>query len=466
VTVTFPVDGDYQLSSCALSNGDEVGPTGADGNLSVYSFAFGFNLMVHYVTPDGRTIDKLASFNSEEDSPALVVLDLRTFTFSGSVRTAEGLPVPGVTVDLSNTAGGSVTGFTDSSGFYSLVASPGSWRVSLYGSGSAALKLPSRWTLDDSPGVSPSQFLDLSKDVSIDYVLPAAHKVTVRVQDETGNSIQGAIGRAFSSCGSSVTVTFPVDGDYQLSSCALSNGDEVGPTGADGNLSVYSFAFGFNLMVHYVTSDGRSIDQIVLLDGRLNAPTAVSVTDVSTNSAKVRWTQPTKTWGERISDYYVEVSSQCSAYVDKAQAPFIAVPHSAFDGNLFNLNSLKPGAHYCLRVSGVNGQGVGDPSEIIQFDTLSLTPSSPKSLSVKNKSGSILLSWVPVSNAQASSTSDYRVELSKDGKTWTKLKKTVSRSTNLLIAGLKKKTTYFFRVSAINIVGSSAPSKSLKIRTS
>ena len=218
--------------------------------------------------------------------------------------------------------------------------------------------------------------------------------------------------------------------------------------------------------MHYLTSDGRSIDQIVLLDGRLNAPTTASVSDIGTNAAKVRWTPPTKTWGESISDYKIEVSSQCSAYLDKSQAPFLAVPHAAFSGNFFNLTSLKPGAHYCVRVTGVNAQGAGDASEILEFNTLNRAPSAPKSLSVKSKSSALLLSWVAVSNVQSSNSSNYIVEVSKDGKTWTKVKKSVSKSVSLLISGLKKKTTYFFRVSAVNTAGTSTPSKFIKIRTS
>ena len=187
-------------------------------------------------------------------------------------------------------------------------------------------------------------------------------------------------------------------------------------------------------------------------------PRDVSSSNVSGTSLTLSWLLPSSNGGSAITDYKVEVSSNCASYT------VINRPVSVNLG--FNVTGLKPGTKYCFRVSAGNSIGYSSPTQVFEVSTQGYPPAAPTSLSVKASKTSVTLGWKAAAGNGGSAVKNYIVEYSKNnGYTWIKVKKPISTSRTLVITGLKNMTTYLFRVTAVNDVGNSAASKNLKIVT-
>src|SRR4029077_13056792 len=101
--------------------------------------------------------------------------------------------------------------------------------------------------------------------------------------------------------------------------------------------------------------------------------------------------------------------------------------------------------------------------------TSSTAPGSPTGLTATSVSTSqINLSWVAPVNNGGSAITGYKIERSTDsGTTWsTIVANTASTSTTYSNTGLNPSTSYTYRVSAINSVGTSPPSNTASATTS
>ena len=86
-------------------------------------------------------------------------------------------------------------------------------------------------------------------------------------------------------------------------------------------------------------------------------------------------------------------------------------------------------------------------------------PSAPTSLSTSPSNSSVVLTWVAPGSTGGSSITDYKIEYSPDsGTTWNTFTHAASTATTQTVTSLTPGTTYTFRVSAINAVGTSSPS--------
>ena len=93
-------------------------------------------------------------------------------------------------------------------------------------------------------------------------------------------------------------------------------------------------------------------------------------------------------------------------------------------------------------------------------ETVPTVPGSPTGLSVISGNSSVTLSWVAPTNNGGRTVINYKIEYSANsGATWTTYEKPVSKSTSLSLTGLSNGVSYVFRVSAINSVGTGAPSQ-------
>jgi titin len=188
------------------------------------------------------------------------------------------------------------------------------------------------------------------------------------------------------------------------------------------------------------------------------APRSAAISEVNTMGLTLAWQLPTSNGGSAITDYRVEVSSNCSRYT--------AINRAAAADLAFSVTGLKAGTKYCFRVSAVNAIGTSQASAVVSAVTAGNAPAAPTSLSVKASRTSVVLGWKASTVTNGSAVRNYIVEYSKNnGGTWTKVTKSVSTSTTLTVSGLKTKTNYLFRVTATNDVGNSAASKSLKVTT-
>jgi hypothetical protein len=187
-------------------------------------------------------------------------------------------------------------------------------------------------------------------------------------------------------------------------------------------------------------------------------PRDVSSSNVSGTSLSLSWLLPSSNGGSAITDYKVEVSSNCSTYT------VINRPVSVNLG--FNVTGLKPGTKYCFRVSAGNSIGYSSPTQVFEVSTQGYPPAAPTSLSVKVSKTSVTLGWKAATVNGGSAVKNYIVEYSKNyGYTWLKVTKPVSTSRTLTVKGLRNRTIYLFRVIAVNDVGNSQRSKTLKVVT-
>ena len=180
-----------------------------------------------------------------------------------------------------------------------------------------------------------------------------------------------------------------------------------------------------------------------------SAPIDLEVGNVTPNGALLSWSLPESNGGDNLSDYKVEVSSNCKV--------FTAIKHTASIATSFTVTNLSAGTRYCFRVSAKNGLGYGEASSIIDVVTFGNVPNAPTALRVTAKSKtSIGLGWTKPAVIDGSAVRDYIVTYSKDlGETWTTVRKSASTSTSLTVKGLQSATTYWFKVTAINDVGQS-----------
>ena len=176
----------------------------------------------------------------------------------------------------------------------------------------------------------------------------------------------------------------------------------------------------------------------------------MTVTADST-TASLEWAIPASNGGAPISDYRVEVSSNCNTYRE--------IEHVADNRLGFTANSLLPGTKYCFRVSAKNSVGYSERSEVVTVVTAGNAPSAPTGLGIKPAKSSVTLRWAAPVIVDGSPVRNYVVEFSRDGGvTWRTVSKGISNSRSLVVTGLKTRSTYQFRVTATNDVGDSPTS--------
>jgi titin len=235
------------------------------------------------------------------------------------------------------------------------------------------------------------------------------------------------------------------------------------PSSTSLSLNVSGAAPGTNYLVRVGAINSVGISEY--LTGSLKTastvprtPRDVSSSNVGGTSLTLSWLLPSSNGGSAITDYKVEVSSNCNTYT------VINRPVSVNLG--FNVTGLKPGTKYCFRVSAGNSIGYSSPTQALEVSTPGHPPAAPTSLSVKASKTSVTLGWKAAVVNGGSAVKNYIVEYSKNnGYTWIKVKKPISTSRTLVITGLKNMNTYLFRVTAVNDAGSSAASKQLKVMT-
>jgi hypothetical protein len=186
-------------------------------------------------------------------------------------------------------------------------------------------------------------------------------------------------------------------------------------------------------------------------------PTNLSVTATSPSQINLSWTAPTNNGGSEITGYQIERST------DSGSTWSTLVANTGSTSTKYSDTGLHPSTAFTYRVSAINSAGTSSPSNTASATTSSNTtiPSSPTGLNATAISSSqINLSWTAPSNNGGSAITGYYIERSTDnGNTWSSLiPDTSSTATTYNDTGLSPSTTYAYRVSAINSVGTSLPS--------
>jgi titin len=189
------------------------------------------------------------------------------------------------------------------------------------------------------------------------------------------------------------------------------------------------------------------------------AITGLNTSNVAGTTLNLGWNLPTNNGGAAISDYSILVSSTGSN--------FKAISHTPSNLLTYKVTNLAAGTKYWFKVAAVNSMGLSAYSDPITIVTVGNAPNAPTSLNATNAAGSqIKLGWKAAAVTGGSAVRDYKIEYSGDnGRNWKTIIKDISNATTITTTGLKANTTYLLRVTAINDVGNSPASATLKVVT-
>jgi fibronectin type 3 domain-containing protein len=188
-------------------------------------------------------------------------------------------------------------------------------------------------------------------------------------------------------------------------------------------------------------------------------PRSLVASKVAEKTLTLSWRLPSSNGGRAITNYKVEVSSNCSTYTVLRRTPSNSLAQ--------NVTNLSAGTKYCFRVSTITSLGTSTASNVLTVTTKGKAPSAPTRLTARAAATQATISWRAAAVSNGSPVRNYIVEYSSNrGATWTKVVKPVSTSLSLSVRGLKRSTNYLFRVYAVNDVGSSPASANRAVRTS
>ncbi|MEN9798896.1 MAG: hypothetical protein RL653_2592, partial [Pseudomonadota bacterium] len=163
------------------------------------------------------------------------------------------------------------------------------------------------------------------------------------------------------------------------------------------------------------------------------------------------WSAPTDTGDSAITDYIIQYSTDLSAWTT-----FPDGTSTALDATV---TGLANGTSYAFRVAAVNASGTGPYSANASGKPVSV-PEAPSGVVGVAGSGEVSLSWTAPSGNGGSPITDYVVQYSTDGASWTPFDDGPSTLTSARVTGLVNGTAYAFQVAAVNAVGTSVYSTS------
>src|SRR2546422_1482833 len=192
-------------------------------------------------------------------------------------------------------------------------------------------------------------------------------------------------------------------------------------------------------------------------------PTGLKATTVSPSQINLSWTAPGNNGGSAITGYKIERSTDGGTTWNIIVA---SASHSWYSDYFLSASTT-----YTYRVSTINAMGTSAPSSTASATTSPATvPDPPRYLTPTVVSPSqINLSWWKPVNSGGSAITGYKIESSTDGgTTWNIIVANtgsalyINHYTNYFLSA---STTYTYRISAINAIGTSLPSSTASVTT-
>ena len=184
------------------------------------------------------------------------------------------------------------------------------------------------------------------------------------------------------------------------------------------------------------------------------APTSLTARPRGTSIIDLAWAAPTNDRGAAVIGYRIEQSNDGRRWR-------ILRSNTNSTSTRFSHENLQPATTRYYRVSAINSQGIGAPSNIARGTTEATVPGSPRSLSAEaDGTSEIDIAWQAPATDGGAEIEGYRIEVAENsGGPWQRLvPNTRSTSTTYTHAGLAPASTRHYRVSAINRIGAGRPS--------
>jgi len=193
------------------------------------------------------------------------------------------------------------------------------------------------------------------------------------------------------------------------------------------------------------------------------SPIGLTATAISSSQINLSWNTPSNNGGSPITGYQILRSTNDGSWST-------IVSNTGSTSTTYSNTGLSPSTTYAYQVSAINSVGTSSPSNTATTTTpVQLSaPQPPSSLVASAASSSqINLSWIAPTNNGGSTITGYKIERSTSGgSTWsTIVSNTGSTTTTYSDTGLSPSTTYTYRVSAINNIGTSLPSNTSSATT-
>jgi titin len=179
------------------------------------------------------------------------------------------------------------------------------------------------------------------------------------------------------------------------------------------------------------------------------APTALAATP-SDGAVSLTWSAPANTGGSSITGYAIELSSTSGS------SWTTAIANTGTSVTAAVITGLTNGINYVFRVSALNAVGISAASATAS-STPATIPGTVVSITPMPGDGAVLLTWNAPTTDGGSVVSSYNIERSLDGLNWIVVVSGVV-GTSTTISNLTNGTAYWFRVSAVNAVGSGGAS--------
>jgi len=186
-----------------------------------------------------------------------------------------------------------------------------------------------------------------------------------------------------------------------------------------------------------------------------NSPTGLTATATSPIQIDLVWNAPTNDGGSPITGYKIDVKTGTGEYVTLKD-------NTGSTARTYTHAERTPGTTYTYKVYAINSVGTSGPSiEALATPTVISTPpvtktkpSQPTSLvATATSQNQINLSWKVPSNNGGEPITGYKIEASEGGGNYQMISQNTATSTTYSHTGLKPGTSYFYRVYAINSIG-------------
>ena len=190
-------------------------------------------------------------------------------------------------------------------------------------------------------------------------------------------------------------------------------------------------------------------------------PTGLTATASSATQINLSWSAPSNNGGSPIIGYKIEYKLGASG------AYSVLVANTANTATAYSHTALSTGQSYVYRISAINAVGTSNPSPEASATptssaqtTANSAPGAPTGLVATAASGTqINLFWSAPSNNGGSPITGYKIESKKGSGSYEVIvANTASTITTYAHAGLTTGTQYYYRVYAINSIGTSSPS--------